>query len=137
MYLFKSDLLVNQQKNRKVPDRSPKFHWYTKSKFSKILNLFFATYYLTVDLRLYKLLLRKLKKKLLRYKVSSFVYIIPNNKKSYKTKNSRMGKGKGLNNRFYFRCKKMKPVLVFNQLSYTRFQKLKIFLSKFFNYKYF
>lgn len=137
MYKYQSDLLINQQKNRKIPDNINKYHWATEPYKTKKRNFFFLSNQNTIDLRLFKLMLRKIKKKLLRLKLKAFVYIIPNKKASYKTKNSRMGKGKGMNNRFYYRIKKTKPSLIFINLNIYRYLKLKLFLSKHFNYKYY
>lgn len=137
MYLFKSDLLINQQKLRRVQNKISKFNWATKSIFERKIFLFTLSHQNTIDLRFYKLLLRKVKKKFLKFKIKSYVYILPNNKTSHKSKNSRMGKGKGMNDRFYYRHKLTKPIIVFNKLSFTRFVKLKNFLIKFFRYKYY
>jgi len=137
MYLFKSDLLVNQQKQRRTPLRISKCSWASKSIWFSKINFFVLSNQLSIDLRLYKLLLRKLKKKLLKLQIKTYVYIIPNNKLSHKSKNSRMGKGKGLNCRFYFRLKQNKPIIVFENLNSFRFLKIKQFLLKFFNYKFF
>lgn len=135
MYIFKSDLLINQQKFRRIPTKINKFHWGLKSVFDKKLQFFITSNQLTIDLRFYKLLLRKIKRKILKFKIKAYVYILPNNKTSHKSKNSRMGKGKGLNNRFYFRHKKTKPILIFLKLNKLRYLKLKKFLSKFYKYK--
>ena len=136
MYHFKSDLLVNQQKLRRIPQRIQKNHWGTEHFQTKKIKFFLLKNQLTVDLRFYKLILRKLKKKLLKLKAKVYIYLIPNNKTSHKSKNSRMGKGKGMNNRFYFRSKKTKPVIIFNNFSIFRYYKLKRFLLKHFDYKY-
>ena len=105
--------------------------------YQKTNQLYILSNQNSVDLRLYKLMLRKLKKKLLNFKVKTFLYMFPNKKKAYKSKNSRMGKGKGMNNRFYFCCKRTRPLIIFLNLNATRFLKLKYFLKKFFDYKYF
>lgn len=137
MYVFKPDLLVNQQKFRRIPNKITGAHWGSKSMNMSKQNLFLTTDFLSIDLRLYKFLLRKVKKKLLRLKIKTYVGLFPNNKISHKSKNSRMGKGKGLNNRFYFRLKKTKPILIFKGFNKIRFLKFKKYLCKFFSYKYF
>ena len=135
MYLFQTDLTVCQQKNRKITKTINRYNWATKSIYYRKLNFFFTSNQLTIDLRFYKLLLRRIKKKLLKFKAKSFIFIYPNKKTSHKSKNSRMGKGRGINNRFYFRSNKNKPIVIFINFNELRFAKLKLFLSKFFKYK--
>ena len=135
MYTYKPDMLVNQQKFRRTFSKISKYNWITKSITSTKLNFFLLSNQQTVDLRFYKFMLRRFKKKLIKFNVESFLYLLPNNKTSHKSKNSRMGKGKGLNNRFYFRSKRTRPVVVFVNFSFNRFLKLKLFLLKFFSYK--
>lgn len=137
MYLFQSDLTINQQKNRRVNTKVSRYHWSTKSVWTNTKTFFILSNQSTIDLRFYKLILRKIKKKFFKYRIQTFVYIVPNNKTSHKSKNSRMGKGKGMNNRFYYRHKYTKPVLIFKNFSSVRLLKLKIFLRKFFSYKYY
>ena len=136
MYVYKPNLLINQQKHRRIPNKISNQHCGSKSISMANQNLFIVSNQLSIDLRLYRFLLRKTKKKLLKLKVCAFVNLIPNNKTSHKSKNSRMGKGKGLNNRFYFRLKNTKPILILRNLSDLRFSKFKKFLFKFLNYKY-
>lgn len=136
MYKLKPTLLVNQQKRRGVPNCVNTNNWGSKSLFNTKKFLFLVSNQYSIDLRLYKLLLRKCKKKLLKMCVKPFVYLTPNTKTSHKTKNARMGKGKGMNNRFYCRFKKNRPILIFINFSLFRLHKLKRFLTKFFHYKY-
>lgn len=136
MYRFETNFLQNQQKFRRIPHKMMQRHWGSASYWNPHKYVFILTNFLTLDLRFFKFLLRKTKKKLLRLGVKAFINLVPNNKTSHKSKNCRMGKGKGLNNRFYCRLKRSKPAVILHDFSYERFIHFKKFLKKFFNYKY-
>ena len=63
-------------------------------------------------------------------KAFGFVSIVNNHSFSIKSKNSRMGKGKGKHTRFVSRQKILKPVFSFRKLSFIRLIKFVKFLNK-------
>lgn len=82
---------------------------YVYSRFSMFLELKFY--------RFFFLRLRRLSKK---RKFKSFVFLCCNHIFSKKSKNSRMGKGKGKFVRFVFRTKTLKPIFIFKKISKYR-----------------
>jgi len=85
---------------------------------------------LFMELRFYKLYFLKLRRINKRRLVKVYVYIMCNHNFSRKSKNSRMGKGKGKFVRFVFRSKIMKPIFIFNKISNYRLYKFIQYLNK-------
>lgn len=82
---------------------------------------------LFMELRFYKFYFLKLRRLNKRKRVNVYINIVCNHNFSRKSKNSRMGHGKGKFARFVFRTKLMKPIIIFNKISFIR-------LTKFINY---
>jgi hypothetical protein len=97
-----------------------------KNKVSFVFNKFS----LFLELKVYKFFIRKLRRLTKKRKFKSFVNICCNHCFSRKSKNSRMGKGKGKFVRFVYRSISLKPIFSFIKLSKTRLFKFTMYLNK-------
>jgi hypothetical protein len=77
-----------------------------------------------IELKFYKFFIFKLRRLSRRKKFKSFVNICCNHCFSKKSKNSRMGKGKGKFVRYVYRSLPMKPIFSFYRMSKVRINKL-------------
>ena len=128
----KKDFLKKHQKGRKFNIFKKNKHVLDSSKFLKKKNIFFKKFFLSIDLRFYKFLLIKCKKKFKKFKIKSYFFIKINKMISYKSKNSRMGKGKGMNYRYCFKLTHFKPIIVFKNMSKLRLKYFKKYFKKYF-----
>ena len=135
MYTYMTETVRQQQKNRKIINKVNRFNKIGRSYFFKKIHTYCLENQQTIDLRIYKNILRKFKKKIIKRHVKLFVYLIPNNKLTNKSKNSRMGKGKGMFNRYYCRLKKIKPIYTIHNLNTNRYVKLKNVIKKYYSYR--
>lgn len=100
-------------------NRSLSFRWsYIFNKLSML-----------IELKIYKFFIFKLRRITRRKKFKSFVNICCNHCFSRKSKNARMGKGKGKFSRYVYRSTTMKPIFSFFKLSKTRVCKFVNFLN--------
>lgn len=136
MYIFKTNNLQNQQKYRKILKSINKCNFINKSINQRRCFFFIKNNIQSIDLRLYKFILRKTKKKLNKKNIKTYIYLKPNKKSSNKSNNSRMGKGKGMFNRFYCKLTMIKPIFVFVNLSLKRKTKFKLYIQKYVKYTF-
>lgn len=134
MYLNK---LKFQKKIKKFKNRKKQKLVFSDSMFcvkgSNILSSLYFIFFknrLFVEMRLYRFFFLKLRKLSKRKKIKTFVLISCNHCFSKKSKNSRMGKGKGKFTRYAMRYVSLKPIFIFYKLSYQRALLFKSFLNK-------
>jgi hypothetical protein len=144
MLLYLNKIKMQKQikrfKNRKQQKLSFNYNLFTsvlpffsRNRYSYIFNRFL----LFIELKLYRFYFLKLRRFCKKKKIKSYVYICCNHNFSRKSKNSRMGKGKGKFVRFVFRSKILKPIFILKGISKIRISKFIIFLNKKTNNKYF
>lgn len=106
-----------------------------KNNFCKKKNFYLFRYVYTklclfLELKFYRFFFLKLRRLSKRKKFKSFVFLCCNHIFSKKSKNSRMGKGKGKFVRFVFRSKVLKPIFIFKKISKYRVIKFVKYLNK-------
>ena len=129
MYLNK----IKNIKLSKFKNRSKSSTFFSKNKFSisNNVNLYkiFCKNTLLLELKYYRFFFLKLRKISKKKKFYSFVFLSCNHCFSKKSKNSRMGKGKGKFIRYVCRKNLLKPIFIFNKISKIRFNKFLNYLN--------
>lgn len=90
----------------------------------------FSRFLLFFELRFYKFFFLKLRRLSKKKKFKAYVHVSCNHFFSKKSKNSRMGKGKGKFVRYVYRTKVMLPNFVFYRISKNRVSSFVLFLNK-------
>lgn len=140
MYLNKIKIqkqmkMFKKRKKLKLECDTSIFKIKPNKRFSNWSYIF--TRFLTfLELKFYRFFFLKLRRLSRRKKFKSFVHVSCNHFFSKKSKNSRMGKGKGKFVRYVFRTKVLKPTFVFYKISHTRVIKFLKFLNKKSNNKF-
>jgi len=119
----KTQIKLSIQKKRKLP----KIYFFKKFSFlkrKKIKFFILSKNYLHIELKFYKVFVKKIRKIAKKKRAKAFLYLCCNDAWFKKSKNSRMGKGKGRYVRYVYRTKICKPVLALSRLSKYRVQKL-------------
>lgn len=106
---------------------------FLRNNYSFIFNRFL----LFIELKIFRFYFLKLRRFCSKKKLKSYVYICCNHNFSKKSKNSRMGKGKGKFLRFVFRSKIFKPIFIIYKISKIRIYKFILYLNKKSNNKFF
>ena len=101
-----------------------KYRLYNNSVCIYVKNL------ILIELKIYRFFFLKLRKLSKKKKFKLFVLISCNHCFSKKSKNSRMGKGKGKFLRYVFRYKLLRPIFIFYKISLNRVSKFLNFLNK-------
>jgi len=101
---------------------------FKKTFFTKFSYIFLSNS-INIELFFYKFFIKKLRKLSRRKNFKSFIFLYCNHCFSKKSKNSRMGKGKGKFVRFICRKYFLQPVFVFSKISSIRIQKFTTFLN--------
>lgn len=90
-----------------------------------------------MELKFYRFFFLKLRKLSKKKKFFSFVFICCNHCFSKKSRNARMGKGKGKFLRYVCRKDSLKPLFIFSKLSINRVKQFTLFLNKKFKNNFF
>ena len=101
----------------------------TKLVYNRV-SYIFNRFSLFLELKIYKFFIKKLRRMSKRKHFKSFLNICCNHYFSRKSKNSRMGKGKGKFVRYVYRTISLKPVFTFIRISKKRLIKFTIYLNK-------
>lgn len=107
-----------------------KNYFFMKKKLYYYSKYIFSRFAMFLELKVYRFFFLKLRRLSKRKKFKSFVLLSCNHMFSKKSKNSRMGKGKGKYVRFVFRTKILKPIFIFRKLSKYRLISFVNFLNK-------
>ena len=101
----------------------------TKLVYNRV-SYIFNRFSLFLELKIYKFFIKNLRRMSKRKHFKSFLNICCNHYFSRKSKNSRMGKGKGKFVRYVYRTISLKPVFTFIRISKKRLIKFTIYLNK-------
>lgn len=136
MYLNKIKLQnkIKRFKFRKQIKMAYNYNYFLYKTNLKFFYKFFCRIYtrflMYLELKIYKIFFLKIRKIIRKKKLKAFVNICCNHNFSKKSKNSRMGKGKGKFCRFIYRTTSFKPIFTFFNVSSFRVLKLCKFLNK-------
>lgn len=107
-------------------------YWtYRKKKTFKYIC---AKQVLYIEFKLLKRILKKLRKRIRRNKFRGYVFFCKNHAWFKKTKNARMGKGKGKYVRHVYISRPLKPLLIVTRISLFRLMKFIRYLNNLGNY---
>lgn len=135
MYLNKIKIQkhIKQFKNRrdtKTIFKKNIFLINNKEIFKNKISFIFLQLKTYLELKVYSFFIKKIRRLSKKRKFKSFVNICCNHCFSKKSKNARMGKGKGKFVRFVYRSIPLKPIFIFLKVSKIRIAKLTIYLNK-------
>lgn len=127
--------LVLQKNKKKLKFGNFSRHFYLRRPELKKRFLIFPSNLFYLELRILKVLIVSLRKIIRRKKLKAFVFLCCNHAWFKKSKNARMGRGKGRFSRFVFVCTNLKPVFVFFKISKLRavkfIERLNCYLRRF------
>lgn len=119
------------QKNRKKIIKTfffEKFLFLKSSQKNKSYFIFSKNTFF-IELKVLKKIIKSLRKLIRKKKFKAYLYFCANYAWFKKSKNARMGRGKGRFNRFVFLTQSIKPLLIFQKISKNRVIKFKKMLN--------